>query len=384
MSAGPDITKQRLAGLDGVRGMACFLVFIYHLRWHARPDVDNPLKLEFFGFRFDHVLANCDSGVAIFFVLSGLILSLPFWLTIIGRSATHNVPQFYWRRICRILPAYYAVVIAVYLLRDGTYTFYGAIDCLLHFTFLQTFSDSSYYGVYPLLWTIGIEFQFYLLLPILMAGLGWLHRRGGAALSLTVLLLGTWLIDVASRSALGVLAPSIPDRILADHQSAVVSGTVFSYLKLFAFGIAGAFVLLRSQMRPGMADLVAGCSLAGFVALLMVGHEAGWRETSLLGWPLNAFVLGVFVVAVARSHRFAAIFSAPFAAWFGTISYGVYLWHELVQRAVFGGTLPNNLQGAALFAVGGIISLAVTIFIAALSWRFLEKPVLQTPYPSRA
>ena len=384
MSAAPETTRHRLAGLDGVRGLACLLVFIYHLRWHTRPNVDDPLRLEVLGFRFDRVLANCDSGVAIFFVLSGLLLSLPFWRAIIAGSPAPDARKFYWRRMCRIVPAYFAVVIVVYLLRGGSYTLHGAVDCLLHFTFLHTFSDSSYYGVYPLLWTIGIEFQFYLLLPLLMAGLGWIYRRGGAALSLTALLLGTWLIDLGARSTLGALAPSIPDRALADHESAVVTGTVFSYLKLFAFGIAGGFALLRCRLKAGVADLLAGCSLAGFVALLVRGHEAGWRETSIVGWPLNALTLGVFVVAVASSHYFAALFSARIIAAFGTISYGVYLWHELVQRAVFGGTLPNHFQGAALFLAGGVISLTVTVTIAALSWRFLEKPVLQGPYPSRA
>ena len=69
---------------------------------------------------------------------------------------------------------------------------------------------------------------------------------------------------------------------------------------------------------------------------------------------------------------------------FGTISYGIYLWHELIQRAVFGGTLPNQVQGSLLFLIGGILSLAVTIAVAALSWRCLERPALQAPYPSGA
>ena len=69
----------------------------------------------------------------------------------LSHTQAPNLKQYLWRRVCRIVPAYYAVLIVVYLLRPGTYTFYGAVDFLFHFTFLHNFSDSSYYGVYPLL-----------------------------------------------------------------------------------------------------------------------------------------------------------------------------------------------------------------------------------------
>jgi peptidoglycan/LPS O-acetylase OafA/YrhL len=380
MSAALESSQQRLAGLDGVRGMACFLVFVYHLRWHANSSAGSKVL----GDRVDHFVATFDAGVSIFFVLSGLLLSLPFWKAILLPSQLPDAKRFYWRRLCRIVPAYYAVLIVVFLLRGGTYTFYGAIDCLLHFTFLHTFSDSSYYGVYPLLWTIGVEFQFYLLLPLIMKALAWLYRRGGMALSVCVLFAGTLVIDLAARQLLGSVARVIPDRFLADQESAVVSGTVFSYLKLFAFGIGGGLAFLRWKPREAIADAMAVCSLAVFAGLLAIGHEAGWRETSVVGWPLNAAVISIFVVSVARSRRFASIFSTRAAVWFGTISYGVYLWHELIQRAVFEGTLPNLFQGPVLFAVGGIVSFVVTTMIATLSWRFLEKPALHSPYPSRA
>jgi peptidoglycan/LPS O-acetylase OafA/YrhL len=380
MSAALESSQHRVAGLDGVRGMACFLVFVYHLRWHANASVGSKVL----GARVDDFIATFDVGVSIFFVLSGLLLSIPFWKAILLPSQLPDAKRFFWRRLCRIVPAYYAVLITVYLLRGGTYTFYGAIDCLLHATFLHTFSDSSYYGVYPLLWTIGVEFQFYLLLPLIMGALGWLFRRGGVALAIGALFAGTWALDVATRQLLGAAAPLIPDRFLADHGSAVVSGTVFSHLKLFAFGIGGGLAFLHWKPREAIADIVALCALAALAGLLLVGHEAGWRETSVVGWPLNAALISIFVVSVARSRRFASIFSTRAAVWFGTISYGVYLWHELIQRAVFEGTLPNLFQGSALFAVGGIVSFVVTTVIATLSWRFVERPALHSPYPSRA
>ncbi len=379
----PASATPRLAGLDGLRGLACLLVFFYHLRWEARPLNGSRLELKLGSFDVEPLLSRCDIGVGIFFVLSGLLLSMPFWKAILSGTPSPRFGPYLWRRACRIIPAYYAVLVVVYLLRGGTYTLYGLLDFLLHATFLHNFADYAYLSVHPVLWTIGIEFQFYLLLPLVMAGVGWLWKKGGAWLALVVLFGGTWALDLGTRAALGSIAPAIPDRFLADSESMVISGTIFSYLKLFAFGIAAALAVLRWPWSQRTADTLCVLSLGGIAALIACGTEAGWRETSTCGWPLNALVLAALAASVACSGFFARLFSAAWLAALGTISYGVYLWHEIAQHAVFGGTLRNSLQGWPVFLVGGALSLAVTVLIATLSWRFIERDSLKSPYPFR-
>jgi peptidoglycan/LPS O-acetylase OafA/YrhL len=374
----------RLAGLDGLRGFACLLVFFYHLRWHARPLDGSRLELKVGALDVEPWLTRCDIGVAIFFVLSGLLLSLPFWQAILSHTPPPRFGPYLWRRACRIVPAYYTVLAVVYLLRGGTYTLYGGIDFLLHAAFLHTFADYTYLSVHPALWTIGIEFQFYLLLPLLMASLAWLWRKGGVWLAIMTLFLGTWLLDLAVSRALAALAPAIPDPVLADSQSLVTTGTVFSYLKLFAFGIAGALAVLRWPWSRRTADFLCVVSLVGIAVLMITGTEAGWRETSATGWPVNALLLGVLAASLACSQFFARLFSARWLAATGTISYGIYLWHELVQRAVFDGTIRNQLHGWPVFIVGGAAALAVTALLALLSWRHVERAALRSPYPFRA
>jgi len=189
------------------------------------------------------------------------------------------------------------------------------------------------------------------------------------------------LLDIASRAVLAALAPHVPDRFLADSDSLVTSGTIFAYLKLFAFGIAAALAVLRWPWSRRAGDAMCAISIVGTALLIACGNEAGWRETSALGWPLNAFVLAALATSLVCSNFFARIASARWLATTGTISYGIYLWHEVVQHAVFGGTLKYNLQGWPLFLIGGAIAMAVTMLIAALSWRFIERATLRTPYP---
>ena len=283
--------------------------------------------------------------------------------------------------MCRIAPAYYAVLVVVYLVRGGTYTLYGAADFLLHATFLHNFADFSYHSVHPALWTIGLEFQFYLLLPLIMAVLAKLWRKCGAVPALTVLFAGSWLLDLAAQRTLASLAPHISERILAHSESAVIGGTIFSYLKVFAFGIAAAPLALRWPWSRRAADVVCASALLGTLALIAFGHEFGWRETGITGWPINGIVLCIFTAALVRSEVFARLFSARWLAGMGGISYGVYLWHELVQRAVFAGTLRNSFHGASLFFLGGGVALGATCLIAWLSWRMLERPALRASYP---
>lgn len=357
------------------------MVFLYHLRWNAQPSNSEPLQLPAGPFNVEFLLRKFDIGVAIFFILSGLLLSLPFWRAILANEPAPDTSRYLWRRACRIVPAYYAVLTAIYLIRGGTYTLYGAIDFLLHASFLHPFADYAYYGVHPDLWTIGIEFQFYLLLPLIMRGVGAVFRKAGAVASIAVLVLTCWGIDFAAGATLRALAPHIPDRFLTENGT-VISGTVFSYLKLFAFGIAAAFAVLRAHFSKAQADAVCALSAVAAGAVVTLGDEAGWRTMGTFGWPLNALVLGTFAASLARSHYFAQLFSTRWIAATGTISYGIYLWHDLVLHAVYAGTLRGNLSGWPLFLTGGAIALAVTIAIASLCWRFIERDALAAPYPS--
>ena len=380
MSTSVASKELRLPGLDGLRGLACIMVFLYHLRWAAQPSTSEPLTLMIGSLNLEFLLRKFDIGVSIFFVLSGLLLSIPFWRAIFENQPAPELRRYLWRRACRIVPAYYAVLVAVYLLQGGTYTFYGAIDFLLHATFLHNFADATYHSLHPDLWTIGIEFQFYLLLPLIMAAAGFLVRKCGAAIGLLALIATCWLVDIAASAALQSAEPIIADRFLSATGS-VIHGTVFSYLKHFAFGIVAAFAVLRGSFSRRTADGICLAAIAGAAAIITYGTEGCWHRTTSLGWPLSPLILAILAASLARSETCARVFSTKWIAATGTISYGIYLWHDLILRAAFSGTLRGNYSGFSLLVLGGSIAMIVTLTIAALSWRFIERDAIRTPYP---
>lgn len=386
MSESPAITGQastvaaerHLPGLDGLRGIACFLVFLYHLRWAAG---DPPLMVA--GFDLLPAFKNCDIGVAIFFALSGLLLSMPFWRAIHASKPTPDYGRYLWRRACRIVPAYYACLVVVFLLEGGTYTLYGFLDFLLHTSFLHTFSDQSYLSHHGVLWTIGIEFQFYLLLPVIMAGVGWLTRRAGAITACLGLIVLTTLIGLAAAKALHFIEPHVPDRFLGPDGKVLSMGTIFHYLKYFALGISGSALALHWRKQPNTLapNLGAVAGLLGTLVLLFISGEGVWRETAPTGWPVNLAIFALLAAALPAAPIFSRFFELRPLVFAGEISYGVYLWHDLVIKAVFAGTLPGRFHGWPLVLIGGAVALAITTLVAWLSFRFLEKPAMQASYP---
>jgi peptidoglycan/LPS O-acetylase OafA/YrhL len=257
---------RHLPGLDGLRGVACLLVFLYHLRWAAG---DPPLAIG--SFQVIPILKNCDIGVAIFFALSGLLLSIPFWRAVHSGAKWPDFGRYIWRRACRIVPAYYACLIVVYLFRGGTYTFYGFIDFLLHAGFVHTFSDQSYLSVQGVLWTIGLEFQFYLFLPAMMAGLAWIARKIDLRIACAALFTATFALQAAARAVIVAIEPIIPDRFLGPSGLVIACGTIFHFLPFFVLGIlGGGLCLFWRDRRMYIAPLASGCLALAGVALIKV------------------------------------------------------------------------------------------------------------------
>ena len=93
-------TGARLSGLDGLRGLAALAVFGVHYNQIVDVDVQvGPFDLYL-------LLVNGKYGVALFFILSGLLLSQPFWKSVIYGASWPDTRAYFKRRLARILPAY--------------------------------------------------------------------------------------------------------------------------------------------------------------------------------------------------------------------------------------------------------------------------------------
>src|SRR5579859_383189 len=160
--------KNTIPALDGVRAIACLTVVTFHISLITKQDIHiwdsanvNPLIAA--------IALSGDTGVTLFFILSGFLLFLPYAKSLLfAGTQWPSTRRFYLRRALRILPAYYLTLVLMVLIYRPEYR---QLDHLRNWGFFLTLfmdsSQSTYKSINGPFWTLAVEWQFYLLLPIL-------------------------------------------------------------------------------------------------------------------------------------------------------------------------------------------------------------------------
>jgi peptidoglycan/LPS O-acetylase OafA/YrhL len=349
--AGHPITGRRLghiAALDGIRAVAALAVVAFHAR------------IAGFG--------NGDIGVDIFFVLSGFLIT-SILLARTGSGRAIDFKDFYRRRALRLLPAYFAVVIACVLLEfTASYggTFKGAVLSTFYVANLAIGATGVGLGTLSHTWSLSVEEQFYLVWPALLAFL--LARRGTDARRLLVTVAG--LVLLAWLMVVGLAAAGAPARIASNATPTRAVELLFGALLAIFIAtpsLSGALDRCRPLSRVSLAGVTAGVLLLGLIAVPGLSDNV----SSVAGWPLLSVLTCTVIYACLRG---AAPLTAPLGSRVmtavGKRSYGLYLWHFPVfvvidTRWGIDGW-PERLAG-----------LAVTFVVVALSYRYIERPFLE-------
>jgi len=390
----------RIPELDGLRGLAILLVLIHHyfaIALHVRPGSWQAYAL--------HSLDLTWSGVDLFFVLSGFLIGgilLDAKREVKKEAkrdgnkdskqdasgAGHYYRSFYRRRVHRILPVYY-LWFALFLIGPAFLNtghagaspaeahailnraiFNRSVPAWSYALFLQNFSMSIHgdFGGQWMAstWSLAIEEQFYLLLPVAIRLLSvkniWRFTAAmivGAPILRIVLLLsgsayqGPYTLLPCRADSLGwgvLLALALRDP------------WIFGWLqshrrRAYPLGIALGIAILALMTRPAMSVLFMGSEyscLAAFYALLL-------------------FLLVVNPAPIERR-----VFRCGPLMNVGTVAYAVYVVHQGINyfwhAAVFGAAPRIDSWGSAFLT---LLSLATVLALAAVSWRWIEKPLFR-------
>jgi peptidoglycan/LPS O-acetylase OafA/YrhL len=164
----PVKNKRSIPSLDGLRALSIFVVIIAHCNWYLPAAIQDSLA-------FRVVIGNGSLGVAIFFVISGYLIT-GLLLREFDKTGTVSLKRFYFRRTLRIFPPFYAFLAVVGLLWAMGVAMVG-VD-LRSFLAAATYTVAYYPGMKMGMifhsWSLSIEAQFYLLWPLTF--LIW-HRR---------------------------------------------------------------------------------------------------------------------------------------------------------------------------------------------------------------
>ena len=378
-----------IPGADGLRALACLLVVWHHTTQRFNPENSAGWiqSIHFFGMRG-------EVGVSLFFVLSGCLLSLPFWNSFVNAEGLPSLSKYAINRTARIIPAYwfnlvFCTVVAIWLF-DQDINWWRFISGLL---FINSYHYSSFFPaeLNGPLWSIGLEVSCYLMLPIVLFAIIKTTKR----ISFAIIAMAVWIF------ALQLLNPVIINNFMTDDklkgwQYGLTGGAkqwlpywnIGSFFTQFLCGSLAALMIIALRSRGTIKSRTFDLSFIIFtitaiwlVAIRLVpGAPDGFTKQPYLA-PFYAILMAGAIVSASFSSQIYKLLDNKFFSWIAKLSFSIYLWHmfiiEVIQRKFIENYVYYGLTDLFQWILISTIVLLASMLIAATSWRFLESPVLK-------
>jgi peptidoglycan/LPS O-acetylase OafA/YrhL len=360
--------------LDGVRGTAILAVLLFHF---IAPENRNG----FLNAAVSWVFSYGALGVDLFFVLSGFLIT---GILYDSRKDEHYFRNFYMRRVLRIFPLYYGVLVIVFLVLPlipalrvpeiAALQPHQAWAWLYAVNIYLAIHDGWVLSYIEHFWSLAVEEQFYLIWP-----------------------LAVWLLAAKPRNFLAfsllVAAASFAGRIAASLAGAgSVVLEVLTPFQLDALAIGGflAVYLRQPGGEDGARRLVIPLTLAG-LALLAI--QFGARHFTLRGNVLESVRGGAFHLLLAAmllggllgpvSSGWSRFLRSSPMAFLGKYSYGLYVYHHFFSYyfishhtdLILAEKLGCSSMAALLLQAG--VGIGASVAIAWLSYECFEKHLLR-------
>jgi peptidoglycan/LPS O-acetylase OafA/YrhL len=335
----------RFAFIDALRGLAALSVVLFH----AKEGDHIPYMFSEMPGWIAALIENGYLGIAIFFVLSGFVISHSIYAE---RVSVRFVGRFMLRRSLRLDPPYWTAIVlslgfaflSAKIVPDKVSPHVSPGQFMAHLVYLQDIL--GYPAINAVFWTLCLEVQFYLIYVVLLA-----------------------------------IGRNDPDAPMQGRGVIVLFGTAAVISLLWPMG------LVTSGLWPGSFLPLWHAFLLG------VGAYWSWRNPAAVPFFV-AYVLAVAIPSIFRGHIFSIacvvmacvilaaamtgqIFTALSWSWLqflGAISYSLYLTHNPITGASFRIIYMLTGPTPAWEPVAWIMSLSACIVFAAATWWLIEKP----------
>lgn len=302
--------------INGLRGLAIAAVLFFHL---------SPDRITRAGWQAAHLgkmtlspfvfFSNAHQGVALFFFLSGFVLFLPYargerWM---GRK--NDVLGFYRHRARRLLPLYYfSVLCGAAFVYPHEFWRYGLLMATLTFNLRM---DTFWPPFNPVLWSLGVEFWFCVLFPLLVVA----AQRIGIIRLLFIVLASS----LAVRLVGFLFLPSL---------LTVLAEGMLGRLDDFVWGMVLADIFVRRQSALRRTWL-----LPGFICLLVALQVYDWNKLEITPMVLRPFTnilldLSLFLMTASLLVRKSGVAVRFVTLWpiqmVGVMCYSIYVWHQML------------------------------------------------------
>jgi peptidoglycan/LPS O-acetylase OafA/YrhL len=333
-----------LPGLNGVRAIACLMVFYTHI---------NSTIGTAYGFPY-HGVDLGAFGVTIFFSLSGFLITT---LLLQEKKANGkiNFKKFYTRRILRIWPLYYLVV----LLGFFGFLFHPQPDEKLSYFLYYIFFIGNYafmatkaiWSINPL-WSVGVEEQFYAMWPFLI-------RSKKVIRNLLLFIFIFLLVKLFAKNTGKLFYYFLANTGL----DCMAIGGVLAYLR---FTDSGLLKFLFNRMVQTVAWLILALSLV-----------VKFHIISFLDQEIYSFIAGIVILNVSYNGRSIISLENKPLNYIGKISFGIYAYHMFIIF-IWTSLFPSSSVARIPFFpyLVPFILLAISILISHLSYFHFEKRFL--------
>ncbi len=347
--------------LDGVRGLAILLVLIFHLLFMPIPTGN----MSAFWLNAGRFLMH---GVTLFFVLSGFLIGS---ILLHNKNSKNYFKTFYIKRIGRIIPIYYLLILGYYIFKYILFPDYGGhelnsgIPDWTYPFFAQSFFIPQHglgSGVMNVTWSLCVEEQFYLFAPMFI----FLFDSN----KLIILCISGILLSLFSR----MLLPGLDDlgilALITSRADSLFMGILLAIVYR-SKELLQKFKTNQSSVMFFLAILTAG------LLLQFLGFAMGVFK---LTWIALFFAIFLLIPLANDNSLISRFFKNNFLKVFGKYSYGIYLLHMPINFIL---VYFNSLYGVSLDTLSKVLifnlfSIAVIVIVSYLSYEYFEKKIINS------
>lgn len=346
------MNNQTFRGVQALRGIAALSVMLFHFRWNINT-VSPGGGDEFFGWG--------ATGVDLFFLISGFVITLS---AARSEKGINGALSFLKKRALRILPAYYIILVITFFLSGAMSTFHYADktqNLLSSLAFMPIYPEHGPFyvddnGMYGIRWTLNYEVMFYILVSVALL----FSKRviaGALIFSITLIVLpfflfGSFTFDPTGYKTISPYVGLLTNPMVWLFLVGVIIGLCFPYLQWIPSGLMVWVALLSIVITVYL-----------FSKGLYVGH-------GLLG---SGWLYAIILFSIVLSENSIGKYIPNVMVTLGNLSFSLYLIHTLMNGGIGKRFESLGIQDGY---VRMIVSVALSILLSWLSYRYIERPLI--------
>jgi len=361
----PAEKQERFHFLDGLRGIAASLIVIHHAFTANIIKFFDNAHLPFLGYYFRNFT---QSGVDLFFVLSGVVLLRPY----LRKERKFKVVTYFQRRIKRIYPPYFfALLFAAFVIWFNNHysTWYNQKGLRTQFSWIETLKeaavinfDGQYYNL--AWWSLQIEILFYILVPCILFVFPSREKINGRNMAMAILF--TLVLTV-------LLQLFFTDHCAIIYSLTYNTATIGKFLEYPLCFLMGVFLASKDfTTKYAWYFILSGMVLIGCSWFTIIPYMH--THYNQLMHPGYGLVYAGIIILAFNVRSFKNFLSKPFMVWLGERSYSLFLIHfsvfYLIDNLVSHFTTERDIAYALLTRLIGI---PVALFAAMLLFQFVER-----------